>query len=110
MEPLNKLTKESILEEEVFTELFDQEDEIYKAKLMISLEERAQELGVKSKFTKLLNAYKRVERESRKSRSKVSSLVENWTNFIGPYGRMKCKSWITSEDGVMLYNPNTGIT
>lgn len=110
MEPLNKLTKESILEEEVFTELFDQEDEIYKAKLMISLEERAQELGVKSKFTKLLNAYKRVERESRKSRSRVSSLVENWTNFIGPYGRMKCKSWIASEDGVMLYNPNTGIT
>lgn len=110
MEPLNKLTKESILEEEVFTELFDQEDEIYKAKLMISLEERAQELGVKSKFTKLLNAYKRVERESRKSRSRVSSLVENWTNFVGPYGRMKCKSWIASEDGVMLYNPNTGIT
>ncbi|MBR9947491.1 DUF927 domain-containing protein [Clostridiaceae bacterium Marseille-Q4145] len=110
MEPLNKLTKESILEEEVFTELFDQEDEIYKAKLMISLEERAQELGVKSKFTKLLNAYKRVERESRKSRSRVSSLIENWTNFIGPYGRMKCKSWIASEDGVMLYNPNTGIT
>ena len=63
MEPLNKLTKESILEEEVFTELFDQEDEIYKAKLMISLEERAQELGVKSKFTKLLNAYKRVAGE-----------------------------------------------
>ena len=110
MEPLNKLTKESILEEEVFTELFDQEDEIYKAKLMISLEERAQELGVKSKFTKLLNAYKRVERESRKSRSRASSLIENWTNFIGPYGRMKCKSWIASEDGVMLYNPNTGIT
>lgn len=110
MEPLSKLTKESILEEEVFTELFDQEDEIYKAKLMISLEERAQELGVKSKFTKLLNAYKRVERESRKNRSRVSSLVENWTNFIGPYGRMKCKSWIASEDGVMLYNPNTGIT
>lgn len=110
MEPLNRLTKESILEEEVFTELFDQEDEIYKARLMISLEERAQELGVKTKFTKLLNTYKRVERESRKNRSRVSSLIENWTNFIGPYGRMKCKSWIASEDGVMLYNPNTGIT
>ena len=80
MEPLNKVTKESILEEEVFTELFDQEDEIYKAKLMISLEERAQELGVKSKFTKLLNAYKRVERESRKSRSRVSSLIEYWNH------------------------------
>ena len=44
MEPLNQLTKTSILDERIFTELFDQEDEIYKAKLMISLEERAEEL------------------------------------------------------------------
>ena len=49
MEPLNQLTKTSILDERIFTELFDQEDEIYKAKLMISLEERAEELGVKTK-------------------------------------------------------------
>ena len=110
MEPLNRLTKESILGEEIFTELFDQEDEIYKAKLMISLEERARELGVKTQFVRILNAYKRVDRENRKSKIRSNSLVENWTNFEGPYNRMKCKSWIASEDGVMLYNPNTGIT
>ena len=81
MEPLNQLTKDSILEERIFTELFDQEDEIYKARLMLSLEERSAELGVKTKFTKLLNAYKKVEKEIRKKSSRHMSLVENWTNF-----------------------------
>lgn len=110
MEPLNQLTKDSILEEKVFIELFDQEDEIYKARLMISLEERAGELGVKTKFTRLLNAYKKVERESRQKSSRHMSLVENWTNFTGPYGRMQCKSWQASDEGIYLFNPNTGIT
>lgn len=110
MEPLNQLTKDSILEEQVFIELFDQEDEIYKARLMISLEERAEELGVKTKFTRLLNAYKKVERESRQKSSRHMSLVENWTNFTGPYDRMQCKSWQASDEGIYLFNPNTGIT
>ena len=35
MEPLNQLTKDSILEERIFVELFEQEDEIYKAWLML---------------------------------------------------------------------------
>lgn len=110
MEPLNSLDKKSILSEEVFTEIFEQEDEIYKARLMLSLEERAEELGVKTKFTKLLNAYKKVEKETRKQKTGSMCLVENWTNFEGPYQRMQCKSWIASDDGIYLYNPNTGIT
>lgn len=98
MEPLNQLTKDSILEERIFTELFDQEDEIYKARLMLSLEERSAELGVKTKFTRLLNAYKKVEKEIRKKSSRHMSLVENWTNFSGPYDRMQCKSWQASDE------------
>ena len=109
MEPLNQLTKTSILDEQIFTELFDQEDEIYKAKLMISLEERAEELGVKTKFRTLLNAYKRVEKETKKKSSRHACLVENWTNFTGPYDRMQCKSWQASDEGIYLYNPNSGI-
>ena len=109
MEPLNQLTKTSILDERIFTELFDQEDEIYKAKLMISLEERAEELGVKTKFRTLLNAYKRVEKETKKKSSRHACLVENWTNFTGPYDRMQCKSWQASDEGIYLYNPNSGI-
>ena len=68
MVPLGELTRESILSDEVLTELFDQEDEIYKARLLLSLEDRASELGVKGKFTKLVNAFKRVERVTRQQK------------------------------------------
>lgn len=110
MVPLNQLTKDSILDDKIFEEIFDQEDPIYQARLMLSLEDRAEELGVKTKFTKLLNAYKKAQKEMSRKSSRQISLVENWTNFDGPYDRMQCRSWIAAEDGICLYNPNTGQT
>lgn len=107
MVPLNQLTRDSILEEEVFTEIFSQEDEIYKARLMLSLEDRAEELGVKTKFTKLLNVYKKVQREIEKQSSRQVSLVENWTNFTGPYDNMQCGTWIATEQGIYMQNQGT---
>lgn len=97
MEPLDRLDKDSILTERVFQELFDQEDEIKKARLMIALADRAEELGVKVKFNTILRAYKKVDREMRK---KSPSLVENWTNFEGPYDNMRCGLWIASDQGI----------
>ena len=99
MEPLDRLDKNSILEEGIFQELFDQEDEIKKARLMIALADRAEELGVKTKFNTILRAYKRVDREMRKQ-DHSPSLVENWTNFTGPYDNMRCGLWIASNKGV----------
>lgn len=100
MEPLDRLDKQSIISESVFEELFGEEDEIKRARLIISLEDRAAELGVKAKFTKLLNAYKKVEREMQKNSSSPPCLVENWTNFTGPYDNMRCGLWIASDRGV----------
>lgn len=97
MEPLDRLDKDSILTERVFQELFDQEDEIKKARLMIALADRAEELGVKVKFNTILRAYKKVDREMRK---KSPSLAENWTNFEGPYDNMRCGLWIASDHGI----------
>lgn len=111
MVPLGRLTKDSILEDKIFEEsIFDQEDPIYQARLMLSLEDRAEELGVKTKFTKLLNAYKKAQKEMARKSTRDMSLVESWTNFDGPYDRMQCRSWIAAEDGICLYNPNTGQT
>lgn len=116
MVPLNKLDADSILSDDVLTELFDQEDEIYKSRLMLSLIDRADALGVKKKFEELIKAYKRVERENRRRRREeekkgpVRSLVNNWTNFDGPYDNMICKEWIASDDGIYLMNYNTGFT
>lgn len=47
MEPLARLDSKSILSEEIFLEIFEQEDEIMKARMILSLTDRAGELGVK---------------------------------------------------------------
>ena len=50
MELLSKYTSESILSDEVFQELFDEPDEIMRSRMILSLLDRAKELGVKAKF------------------------------------------------------------
>lgn len=101
MEPLERLTKKSILEEKIFQEIFDQEDEIKKARMILSLEDRASELGVKKKFDEMIKAYKRVDRETkRREREKPIMTLDMWTNFDGPYDNMYCGSWLASDDGV----------
>ena len=54
MESLNKLDKKTILADAVFEEVFNQEDEIQKARLLLSLQDRAAELGVKGKFDQMV--------------------------------------------------------
>lgn len=105
MKPLGQLDKNSILGEEVFREIFDQEDEIQKARMILSLEDRAAELGVKSKFDEMIKAYKRVDREiKRKEREKPIVTLDRWTNFEGPYENMYCGSWLATEDGIYAQN------
>lgn len=105
MEPLIKLDKNSILGEDIFVEIFDQEDEIAKARMILSLTDRASELGVKGKFEELLKAYKKVDRENkRKEREKPITMLERWTNFDGPYDNMFCGAWLAGEDGIYAQN------
>lgn len=109
IEQLNKLTAETILAEEIFEEVFSQEDEILKARMLLSLTDRAEKLKVKAKFLELVRAYKRVERDIRKKeRGRQLSMNDNWTNFSGPYNNMYCGSWIAGEDGI--YAQTTGTT
>lgn len=108
MVPLNELTAEAILSKDVLAEVFDQEDELYRAELLASLGLRAAELRVKTEFRDMVATYKRVEKEMKKQeeRKYTPSLLENWTNFSGPYDNMKCKTWIASDDGIYQYNSN----
>jgi len=105
MEPLKRLTAETILSDEVLSEVFSQEDEIYKARLILSLADRAEELKVRKKFETLVAAYRRAERDMkrqfRENRS-APTLVENWTNFDsdGKYDNMFCGAWIAGENGI----------
>ena len=113
MVPLNELTAETVLSDDVLAEVFDQEDELYKSRLLLSLEDRAGELGVKRKFQELVKTYKKIEREMRRQqreKSRQPCTMEQWTNFDGPYDNMQCKQWIASENGIYLNNPSTGYT
>lgn len=112
MVPLKELTKKTILSKEVLEEVFDQEDELYRAELLASLGLRAAELKVKTEFRDMVAAYRRVAKEIKKQKESRGhpTLVENWTNFDGPYDNMLCKEWIASDEGVYLKNHNTGFT
>ena len=89
MKELIEYDKESILSEEVFAEIFDQKDETVKARMIISFQDCAKDLGVKQKFDFLLNSYKKTDKEIKKEVARTA-MVNNWTNFEGPYDNMKC--------------------
>ena len=102
MEDLKSLTADSILEDNIFAEIFEQEDPIAKTRMKIKLNDRAKELGVKTKFEELLKAYEKADREMKKEEKEKQSvcLVDNYTNFEGPYDTMFCGAWIASENGI----------
>ena len=52
MELLAKLDKDSILAEKIFQEIFEQEDEIYKARMILSLTDRSCRAWCKEKNSK----------------------------------------------------------
>lgn len=104
MKPLIEYDKKTILSEEVFTEIFDQEDEIKKARMLLSCEERAGELGVKTQFNKLVRAYNKVIKDTKSKASAGKSMIDQWTNFTGPYDNMACGAWIASDEGISTFN------
>ena len=108
-----KLLKEydasSILEDEVFETIFDEEDQIMRARMILSLIDRAKELGVKTKFEEILKAYKRAIRSTEaeeRSRKRGEQSLENYTNFSsdGKYDNMFCGPWIATDNGVYAQN------
>ena len=105
MKLLKDYDRDSILEDEVFIEIFDQEDEIQKARMLLSLQDRAKELGVKGKFDSMVKAFQKVATNERKRQNSSQSMLENWTNFTGgEYDNMKCGSWIAGDDGIHTFN------
>lgn len=108
MKEINSMSTEDVYSEEVLDEVFSDEDEIHKAKVLLTLEDRAAELGVKTKFGKMVTAYKKMERQLQQAaRNKPVSSLDNWTNFSGPYDNMFCGSWIAREDGIYVQNTGT---
>lgn len=105
---LTKMNEKTILSDEVFEEIFSQEDEIYKARLLLSAQEVAERFKVKGKFNEMVRAYKRVDRATKKTgQKKALEAMDNYTNFEGPYENMYCGSWIAGETGIYAQNMAT---
>lgn len=104
MKPLNSYDRKGILSEEVFVEIFEQDDAIRRAQMLLSFQDRAKELGVKGQFDTMVKAFEKTEKEMQKKQQQSQTLIENWTNFTGKYDSMKCGSWLAADNGIRIFN------
>ena len=107
---LTKLNEKTILSDEVFEEIFSQEDEIYKARLLLSAQEVAERFHVKGKFDQMVKAYKKVDRETKQKKQQQTASMDNYTQFDvskTDYVNMYCGSWIATETGIYAQNMAT---
>lgn len=92
---IEDLTKESILEREVFDHIFSIDDRLSRAELIVKLENKARELGVIRGFSKLLKAYQTEYAQQIKQRG---SNIIKFTQ--PPIEGLKCGEWIADDTGV----------
>lgn len=98
-------TKEKLLSKAVLDEVFEIQDEIDRAIMLLSLQEKAKMLGVKGQFDDLVRAYKKVDLSFKKANQRAPvSGMDNYTDFDGPYAPMYCGSWLANENGVYSQN------
>ena len=62
MKKLIEYDKKVILAEEVFLEIFEQDDVIRRAQMLLSFQDRAKELGVKGQFDTMVKAFEKAEK------------------------------------------------
>lgn len=102
MKDVKELDADSILDDEVFIELFGIEDPIERAKQKVQLSRRAKALGVKTDFDEILRGYQQAEREIRQQENQKKTVcsLDNYTNFSGEYENMFCGGWIANDTGI----------
>lgn len=104
---INRLDKKTILKDEIFAAIFEEKDEVQRARLIISLEDKAGELGVKLQFRTLIKAYSKSLKEKEKAEAEAAAqqktqILESTgrTSFKGPYPDLCCVGWMADEYGV----------
>ena len=102
MRPLDELTSESILEDDIFIEVMEEMDPIKRARLRVQLEARAKQLGVLQSFRTLMSGYIQADRQMKAAEKESNPIcsINNYTNFEGPYDEMYCGGWIADSRGV----------
>lgn len=111
MQPLNEYDKDSILSEELFGEIFEEEDIIQRSYMIADLSIKAKQLGVKGQFDMILKAHEKAIKETQKE-EKIKKILSppsgRKTEFAIPmgarYDNMECGSWFATELGIVSYN------
>lgn len=102
---IDELTAVTILEEDVFLEIMDEKDPVEREMLIQKLTDKAKIVGVKTKFEKILNAFKKKEKEylAEQKKPKRQETCENYTSFDGTYEDMFCGNWKADEGGIRTF-------
>ncbi len=97
----------SILSDAVLAEVFEEQDEIEKARILLALQDKAKLLGVKSKFDSLVRAYKKVDRSIQRANADKPSMTsfDNYTHFdyFDDGRELYCSNWIADSYGVRTF-------
>lgn len=90
----------------------EEQDEVFRARLLLSLMDRATDLGVKGKFETLVKAYtkakKKYEKEQKQEMSTQQTSLDRLTEFDSEYGEMRCGNWIANDNGIRTFGPFGG--
>ena len=106
IENVEKLTKDSVLDEELFTELFEIEENITREKKIIELQDKALELGVKTKFDNILKAKKRDLRQQTRELAKKDQM-SHVTDFLDCGDNevtLRTGAWKADHDGIRTWS------
>lgn len=101
---ISELTKETILDKEVFEYIFSMDNQIARTTLIIKLQDRARELGNARSFDRLLKAYQTEFAQKFKQRG------SNTIQFTQPPIKdLKCGKWECEDTGVSKSTFGTGM-
>lgn len=96
-----------LLSDEVFEEVFEEPNEVERERMIMALRDKAMVLHCASKFDKMLNAFKRMNKEiERKQKAEMKKFparpVDNFTAFDFPDSDKEffCGAWIADQTGV----------
>lgn len=91
-----ELSKDTILDDEVFFEIYEEKDIIQQSRLILTLTDRAKELGVKQQFDRMLKAF------AKSKRNYTAKTGGNYTEFDGDYPQMYTGGWMATENGISI--------
>lgn len=101
---ISELTKESILDKEVFEHIFSMDNQVARTTLIVRLQERARELGNIRSFDKLLKAYQTEFAQRYKQQG------SNTIQFTQPpIENLKCGKWECQDTGVVKNTLGAGM-